>query len=125
MSPETRRTGFDRDRYIVRAQLYAEPSADLSIRIIGDYADAREKCCDAINVRETEIASLGAYQAYGLANDGITATGGSALDSLTSNSQGFINNQKQWGASGEIVWSPGPVKIRSRRASIATSRLRL
>ena len=103
----------DRDRYIVRAQLYAEPSADLSIRIIGDYADAREKCCDAINVRETEIASLGAYQAYGLANDGITATGGSALDSLTSNSQGFINNQKQWGASGEIVWSPGPVKITS------------
>ena len=103
----------NRDRYILRGQFYAEPSNDLSIRIIGDYSDAKEKCCDAINVRETEIAALGAYQAYGLANDGIAATGGSALDSLTSNSQGFTNNQRQYGASGEIVWSPGAIKITS------------
>ena len=113
MTSTTGARSNDRDRYLLRAQFYAEPSSDLSIRIIGDYADAKEKCCDAINVRETEAAATGLFQAYGLPNDGISATGDSALDRMTSNSQGFTNNQKQWGASGELIWSPGAIKITS------------
>ncbi len=100
-----------RDRYMLRGQLYFEPNSDLSIRLLGDFAKADELCCDAINVRETEIASLGAYQAYGLANDGVLISGKPAVDSLTSNSGGYANNQKQWGFSGEVKWDFGPAKL--------------
>ncbi|MEZ5709421.1 MAG: TonB-dependent receptor [Blastomonas sp.] len=101
----------NRDRYILRGQFLFEPSPDVSIRIIGDYSKATENCCDAINMRETEIAALGAYQAYGLANDGISVSGFGALEDLRSNSQGFLNNQRQWGLSGELVWDFGGAKL--------------
>jgi iron complex outermembrane recepter protein len=106
--------GFEsntRDRYMVRGQLFVEPSPDISIRILADYSKADELCCDAINVRETEIAALGAYQAYGLPNDGVSATGKSAVDSFTSNSGGFRNSQRQWGISGELIWDFGGAKL--------------
>lgn len=44
-------TGFDvndRNRYLLRGQLYYEPNSDLSIRIIGDYTNRDEQCCGAI-----------------------------------------------------------------------------
>ena len=42
----TNKTDYnDRNRYFVRGQLLFEPSADLSIRLIGDYTHRDEKCC--------------------------------------------------------------------------------
>jgi len=35
----------DRDRWSLRGQLLWEPSDDISLRIIGDYAEANELCC--------------------------------------------------------------------------------
>ena len=35
----------DRDRYLVRGQLLFEPSADLTVRLIGDYSKRNENCC--------------------------------------------------------------------------------
>jgi iron complex outermembrane recepter protein len=37
----------DRNRYFVRGQLLWEPNDDLSIRLIGDYTNRKEKCCAA------------------------------------------------------------------------------
>lgn len=103
----------DRDRVLLRGQFYAEPSTDLSIRLIADYTNADEKCCNAVNILETTVAPV-AYLAYGLPNDGIAISGDRAIDSLTSNSDDFyINKQRQWGVSGEIVYNPGTVKITS------------
>ena len=103
----------DRDRVMLRGQFYAEPSTDLSVRLIADYSNADEKCCNAINILETTVAPT-AYLAYGLSNDGIAVTGSQAIDSLTSNSDDFfINKQRQWGISGEIVYNLGSVKITS------------
>ena len=35
----------DRDRWFVRGQLLFEPTEDLSVRIIADYAEMDETCC--------------------------------------------------------------------------------
>ena len=37
----------NRDRWMLRGQLLFEPSSDLSIRIVGDYAKRDEECCAA------------------------------------------------------------------------------
>ena len=37
----------DRDRWLLRGQLLFEPSSDLSIRLVGDYAKRDEECCAA------------------------------------------------------------------------------
>lgn len=37
----------DRDRWDVRGQLLFAPNSDLEIRLIGDYSDIDEKCCQA------------------------------------------------------------------------------
>lgn len=41
------RTVNNRDRFLVRGQALFKPNTDLSIRIIGDYAERKEECCAA------------------------------------------------------------------------------
>ncbi|MFN3450846.1 MAG: TonB-dependent receptor [Sphingorhabdus sp.] len=99
----------NRDRYLIRGQLYVEPNADVSIRIVGDYSKVDENCCDAVIVRETELAPFSAF--HGLANDGVVESGQSALQNLATNSQTFFNGAKQWGISGELKWDFGGAKL--------------
>ncbi len=99
----------NRDRYIVRAQLLWEPSPDVSIRLIGDYAKANENCCDAVIVRETELVPFFAF--HGLPNSGVVASGPQALNRLQTNSQQFNNDTEQYGFSGELKWDLGPVQM--------------
>ncbi|MEG3164546.1 TonB-dependent receptor [Sphingomonas sp. PB2P19] len=44
----------DRNRYFVRGQLLFEPSADVSVRLIGDYTRRDEKCCGAVYINTDE-----------------------------------------------------------------------
>ena len=99
----------NRDRYLIRGQLYVEPNADISIRIVGDYSKVDENCCDAVIVRETELAPFSAF--HGLANDGVVEFGQSALQNLATNSQRFFNGAEQWGVSGELKWEFGGTKL--------------
>lgn len=101
----------NRDRYMLRGQLYVEPNADVSIRLLADYSKVDENCCDAVVVRETELAPFFAF--HGLTSDGVDASGPSALKSLTTNSQLFKNGAEQWGVSGELKWDFGGVKLTS------------
>jgi outer membrane receptor protein involved in Fe transport len=102
----------DRNRYLFRGQFYAEPSTDLSVRIIADYTDADEHCCEGLSVYEAPLSA--AYAAYGLPNDGVLVSGKTAIDKLQGSvDDEYANSQKQWGLSGEIVWNPGTVKVTS------------
>jgi iron complex outermembrane recepter protein len=101
----------DRNRYMVRGQLYIEPNADISIRLLADYSDVDEKCCDAVVLRETELQPFFAFQ--GLANDGIDQVGRPALQNLSTNGQQYLNSSKQWGVSGELKWDFGGAKLTS------------
>ena len=101
----------NRDRWMVRGQIYAEPSPDLSIRLLADYSKVDEKCCDAVVVRETPLQPFFAF--HGLASDGVTQAGPSALENLSTNSNLFENGAKQWGVSGELKWEFGNAKLTS------------
>ena len=92
----------NRDRYILRGQFLFEPTDALSIRLIGDYSKATENCCDAVIVRETELAADFAF--HGLPNDGVTDSGTGALDRRNTNGSKFRNGQRQLGFSGEIKY---------------------
>jgi iron complex outermembrane recepter protein len=99
----------DRDRYMLRGQLYIEPNADVSLRFLADYSKVDEKCCDAVIVRETELQPFFAF--HGLANDGVAEFGSSALNNLSTNAQQYFNASTQWGMSGELKWDFGGAKL--------------
>jgi iron complex outermembrane recepter protein len=101
----------DRDRYMLRAQLYVEPNADVSIRLLADYAKTDEQCCEAVIVRETELAPFSAF--HGLASDGVEQSGMSGLKNLSINGGPYLNGSKQWGTSAEIKWDLGAAKLTS------------
>ena len=101
----------DRDRYMMRGQLYIEPNADVSIRLLADYAKTDEQCCEAVIVRETELAPFSAF--HGLASDGVDQSGLSALKNLSINGGPYKNGSKQWGTSAELKWDLGGAKLTS------------
>ncbi|WP_282950326.1 MULTISPECIES: TonB-dependent receptor [unclassified Sphingopyxis] len=101
----------NRDRFILRGQTLWEPTADFSLRLIGDYAESDENCCTAVILRETELRGLGAFGAYGLtANGGVNDFGQNAVRRRLSSDLGFVNNSKQWGLSGELKYDLGAVQ---------------
>lgn len=102
---------YDRNRWMMRGQLYVEPTPEVSVRIIADYAKIDEKCCDAIITRETELQPFFAY--HGLAYDGVDQVGAQALRNLSSNTQQYLDGSKQWGVSGELQWDFGVAKLTS------------
>ncbi|APG62340.1 hypothetical protein LPB140_05490 [Sphingorhabdus lutea] len=99
----------NRDRYMLRGQLYMEPSSDVSIRLLADYAKSDENCCNAVIVRETELAPFSAF--HGLSDDGVAQSGLSALENLSINGPEYFNGSKQWGVSGELKWDLGGAKM--------------
>ena len=103
----------DRNRYLVRGQLYFEPNADLSIRIIADYQRSREKCCDAVILQDAStLVANNFFALAGLpANGGIVASGASAFKSRTTNGEQFLDRIRQYGISAEINYSLGNANI--------------
>lgn len=105
----------NRNRYLVRGQLYWEPTSDIDVRLIGDYSRFKEKCCDSIIIRESSYATSGIYTATGLPNNGgVTASGPQAFEDLrTSNNYEFQDKMTQWGMSGELNWDLGGGRLTS------------
>jgi iron complex outermembrane receptor protein len=102
----------NRDRFILRGQMLWEPSADISLRIIGDYAESDENCCTAVIIRETELRNNGGFTSYGLpANAGVLDFGQNAVRNRLSSDNGFVNTTKQWGVSGDLKWDFGAAEL--------------
>lgn len=99
-----------RDRYTLRGQMLWAFSDTADLRVIADYADAKEECCDAAIIHETPLVAAGAYAAAGLpANGGVFESGTSALKNRKSNAEQFKNPFEQWGISAELNWEMGDV----------------
>ncbi len=95
----------NRDRYLLRGQIEWLPSDDVSVRVIGDYSDADESCCDAVIIQESASVALGSFAAAGLpANGGVVHSGKGAFDGRDSNAEQFENPFEQWGLSVEVNW---------------------
>lgn len=99
----------NRDRFLLRGQFFAEPTSDISIRIIGDYSEIDENCCDAVILRETELAPFFAF--HGLPDSGVSESGFQALKDRRTNGELFINTAEQWGISGELKWNLGAAEL--------------
>lgn len=93
---------MDRDRYALRGQLLYVIDDRSDLRIIADYSDADEHCCDAPIVVEAPFVAPGAYAATGLpADGGVALSGSDALEERQSNAEQFENPFEQWGVSLE------------------------
>jgi iron complex outermembrane recepter protein len=109
----------DKNRWLVRGQAYWEPTADISLRIIGDYQKTDERCCAAVTL-SAPLTNLTAAGLGGLFNDPniVNQTGSltqnfnpRAPRSRRYNSQGFENDVEQWGVSAELNWDFGGAKL--------------
>ncbi len=105
----------DRDRWLLRGQLYWEPSADVSIRLIGDYAKHREQCCAAAVGDARSLARDAQGNVVQLPNTllpilrglGSQIQPGELFKVAISPNRDFRSDIDQWGISGEVNWNLG------------------
>jgi len=104
-----RDTGYDgrtneRDRWFVRGQLLFEPTDALSIRLIGDYDKIDENCCGVVQLANgNPIVN---------ALTGRTAAVAPFADRIATNFPSS-NDIKNYGGSGQLDYSFGPIKLTS------------
>ncbi|MET4131286.1 iron complex outermembrane receptor protein [Porphyrobacter sp. MBR-155] len=96
----------DRDRWSVRGNLLIEPTADIKIRLIGDYSKIEEVCCQTSNLVVGPITA-GAIGAVG----GQFPTDFFSFDNFLN----VIpeNDNENYGFSGQIDWSFGNFTVTS------------
>lgn len=101
------------DRFFLRGQALYE-NADLSIRVIGDYAETDEQCCIAI---QTQVGPTGAAVNLlsGLAGrTGIIANNDPANRRIAiTPGRDYGERVKDWGVSAEINYSFGDISLTS------------
>ena len=95
---------LDRDRWLLRGQLLWSISDTADLRIIADYAEADEHCCDAAVIQESPAVALGSFAAAGLPAHGGVLTSGlkDAVEDRDSNGSQFENPFEQKGISAEL-----------------------
>ena len=113
----------DRDRYFVRGQALIEPNDALSIRLIGDYTNRDESCCGAayVEARERRPVASGGYSTAPFNRiAAILAGQGSVIPAdpydrelAITPGRDYVSKLKDWGASGEINYDLGGVKLTS------------
>ena len=90
----------DRDRTVIRGQLYGDFDDAGTIRAILDYSEANEQCCHAVWNNDTPFVAF--FGPAGLpADGGAPNTGPAALENLRSNDSEFGNPFEQTGFSLE------------------------
>jgi iron complex outermembrane recepter protein len=112
----------NRDRWLVRGQLLFQPSDDLSVRIIGDYAQRKEECCGATylpsrNVSRNPDGSLNftpnQFAAIERGLGGIIRDDTYSRETSITPGQGYRGDVKDWGISGELNWTFGNANLTS------------
>ncbi len=112
----------NRDRWLVRGQLLFQPNDDLSVRIIGDYADRKEECCGATylpgqNVsRATDgrlVFSPNSIAGIERALGGIISDNTFKRDVSITPGINYRGDVKDWGISGELNYSFGDINLTS------------
>jgi hypothetical protein len=96
----------DRDRWSVRGQLLIEPSADLKIRLIGDYGKIDEVCCQTSN----QVIGTATRLAIG-------GVGGQFPTDFFSYDNFLnvvpVNTNENYGVSGQADWNLGNLTVTS------------
>ncbi len=106
-----------------KGQLLWQPTQDVSLRIIGDYAERKDQCCSAVTVFKGSFgrAPTGPFpdtSAPAIINSIESPFPGKATTNQVDNLVAFGNsstdsNTKDKGVSGELNWRFGGVKLTS------------
>ncbi|WP_374529093.1 TonB-dependent receptor [Novosphingobium sp.] len=97
----------ERNRWFVRGQLKYAPSDQLAVRLIADYDKIDEDCCAVVNLRRSAATSAIEYLG-GHVNDPAMPFADVAWSNF-----GSSNNIENWGLSGQVDYSVGPLKVTS------------
>jgi len=98
----------DRDRHLIRGQALWQINDGAKLRVIADWFDGDERCCDS-PIRDESALITNIFAGFGAANglpsNGIGANfGNGALDDRSTNAnRRRLNEQKQWGVSTDLT----------------------
>ena len=92
-------------RFMLRGQALWQPSEDVSVRVITDYAESDENSCQAILEVDTAIVPL--FALAGIPGGGVAAVGDSALEKRLFNGDSRFEKSEHFGISAEIEWEIG------------------
>ncbi|MFA7584912.1 MAG: TonB-dependent receptor [Novosphingobium sp.] len=99
----------ERDRWFVRGQALFRPSNDLKVRIIGDYARIDENCCAVVNLQPSAATAALMHPLVG----GMVNTPAQRWDGITYANLPSSNRIKNYGASGQVDYDFGAMKLTS------------
>jgi len=107
----------NRDRYLIRGQLLYQPTDDLSVRFIADYADRNEECCAAVYLPAHDYTAAGesASSMKALLTNLGAVINDDPFDRDVSITPGrsYRSDVKDWGLSGEVNWDFGAAELTS------------
>ena len=106
----------NRDRWMLRGQLLFEPSSDLSIRVVGDYAKRDEECCAAPYLPASDYTGTeqpSSIAALERALGGIINDDTFERDVSITPGRSYRSDVKDYGVSGEVVYDFGGAELTS------------
>ena len=107
----------DRDRYLIRGQLLFEPNSDVSVRIVGDYANRDEECCDATYLPSRNFGQMGAspntIKPLQEALGAIINDNPEVRETAIAPGYGFRSDVEDYGISAELVYDFGGAELTS------------
>ncbi|MEM8988307.1 MAG: TonB-dependent receptor, partial [Pseudomonadota bacterium] len=92
----------DRDRVQARGQLLFEPSDEVSVRFIADYAKREENCCGAVSIVNGPLQGLANALGGGAEVD---PPNPSALVASVTPGRGYQQDVDEWGVSTQVNWA--------------------
>lgn len=102
---------LSKDRWMVRGQLYAEPTENINFRLILDHANSDDLCCDAAHLSPSSLLQV--FPLAGLPADGGAPIVGfdDAFEGLVGNAARFEDPSEQTGLSAELNWDLGGANL--------------
>lgn len=104
-------TGEDfnnRDRYLLRGQLLANPTETLELRLIADYADRNEDCCAAVTIEPSPVsAAMAGLLGAQFGSGALPGEDPFERESATTPGRGFQQDVEEWGISLQADWETG------------------
>lgn len=101
----------ERNRWFVRGQVLIEPSSDFKMRLIGDYSRIDENCCAVVNLQRSP--GFGPSQVITQLLGGKISDPANPFADVTYTNFPSTNKIDNWGLSGQMDYSLGPLKLTS------------
>ena len=112
----------NKDRYFIRGQLLFQPSSDLTVRLIGDYAKKNEACCAAVyidqtvapqnrNLLTTQNPIIPVLLDFG--QPAASFSNPYSRDIYSTPGRSFDGQTQDWGVSGQIDYDLGTAHVTS------------